>query len=442
MSSPMTAGVDAERRDAARALLRSPFLTAADAPETLALVRRHATALKSTFATLLGYPLVVEASFARLIKAPLTDDAPARPARRASGGEFTARTYAHLALLCAALLAPGIGEQVLISGLVEQLRADAARAEVTLEDSYTDQRHLVAAFRQLIGWGVLEETEGSVAAWGDRHDEALLTVHRQLLPHLLARSLAPLAGPADLLTAGPDLVEQPRRSLRRKLVENPLVRREDLTEAERDALSRERTELTRLLEDHFGLLLEVRVEGALLYDPDRQVTDTEFPGPGTVKQAALLLVDELLRVHAPAGGRTAEVAGRTVPGLLCDWDEVDEVVTALAGRHRKAWGAEYVTHPDRLRAEAVGVLAGLSLATGTPDGLVLHPAAARYRAVVETPPARTRAQTRLGPDPGAGPDSDEGTGRSGPAQGDLFTDSTDDSTPTETDIDTDGTTES
>lgn len=412
MTSPVAAAAATARRDAARALLRAPFLTAAEHPEQLALVRRHATALKSTFATLLGYPLVIEATFARLVKAPLTPDAPARPARRASGGEFGPRTYAHLALLCAALLAPGTGEQVLISGLVAQVRADAATAGITLDDSHADQRHLVAAFRQLIAWGVLEETEGTVTAWGEREDEALLTVHRQLLPHLLARSLAPLPGPADLLAAGPDLIEQPRRSLRRKLVENPLVRRENLTEAERNALSRERTELTRLLDDAFGLLLEVRAEGALLYDPDREVTDLEFPGGGTVKQAALLLVDELLAKHDPTGGTTAEVEGRSVPGLRCDWDEVEEIVTALARRHGRAWGVDYVTNPDRLRAEAVAVLTGLSLATATADGLVLCPAAARYRAVVEQASPRTRAHSRLDPD---APDAPA-------AQGDLFGD--------------------
>lgn len=398
MTTPTATRDDAERRDAARALLRSPFLTAATDAELLRLVRKHATALVSTFGTLLGYPLVIEAGYARLIKAPLTADAPARPARRAAGGEFTARTYAHLALLCAALLAPDTGEQVLVSGLIEQMRADAATAGIDLDASHADQRHLVAAFRQLVSWGVLEETEGSVAAWGERREEALLTVHRQTLPHLLGRPLATLTGPEELLTAGPDVIEQPRRSLRRRLVENPLVRREELTDAERDVLSRERRDLARTLEENFGLLLEVRAEGALAYDPDREVTDIEFPGPGTVKQAALLCVDELLRAHAPAAGVTTDLDGRAVPGLLCPWTEVTRIVTDLAGRHGRAWGADYVTAPDRLRDEAVALLVDVGLAATTKAGLVLHPAAARHRGTVEQAP-RTRAHTRLGDDP-------------------------------------------
>ena len=78
----LTAGLDAgERRLAARHLLASPILTAVRQPAELDLVRRHAPALKSMFASQLGYALVVESRFARLVKAPLPASAPvARPA--------------------------------------------------------------------------------------------------------------------------------------------------------------------------------------------------------------------------------------------------------------------------------------------------------------------------------------------------------------------------
>ena len=56
-----TAGLDAgERRIAARHLLASPILTASRQPAELDLVRRHASALKSMFASQLGYALIVE----------------------------------------------------------------------------------------------------------------------------------------------------------------------------------------------------------------------------------------------------------------------------------------------------------------------------------------------------------------------------------------------
>jgi len=58
------------------------------------------------------------------------------------------------------------------------------------------------------------ETDGTVAGWGERKEEALLTVTRGLLPHLLARPLHTLTDPAQLWQ---------------------MVRREDLPDAERDA---------------------------------------------------------------------------------------------------------------------------------------------------------------------------------------------------------------
>jgi hypothetical protein len=66
-----TVGLDAgERRIAARHLLISPILTAARQPAELDLVRRHTAALKSMLASQLGYGLIVESTFARLVKAP------------------------------------------------------------------------------------------------------------------------------------------------------------------------------------------------------------------------------------------------------------------------------------------------------------------------------------------------------------------------------------
>src|SRR6266542_4476839 len=364
-----------ERRQAARALLAHPILADRRHPEEFALVRRHTAALKSSFATLLGYHLVVESSFARLIKGPPATDAPTRPARRGNGTPFTPRTYAYLALVCAGLLAPDVGEQVLLSHLVDQLRADAATAGIAVGDTLPDRRNLVAAIELLVEWGVLVETDGTVAGWGERRDEALLTIARGLLPHLLARPLHTLTGPGDLWAADPDAPEQPRRSLRRKLVENPLLRREDLTDAERDALSRERTEITRVLEEAFGLTLEVRAEGALAYDADAELTDVAFPGTGTVRQAALLLL-----------------------GALAPWHVVDEALTDLAGRNARAWRSELVGDPGRLRADVVALLEAVSLATATDDGLVVHPAAARYRPDPQRAPAKTRARHRLDAD--------------------------------------------
>lgn len=394
-----TAAHDAtERQQAARALLLTPLLTASRQPEHLALVRRHAPALKQMFASVLGYQLVTESGFARLIKAPLSADTDPRPALRSTGQEFTPRTYTYLALLCAGLLSGSTGEQVLLSALVEQVRADAVTAGLSVDDSFGESRHLVQAIVLLLKWGVLTETDGTVAAWGARQEEALLDVHRPLLPHLLTGSLTDLTDPRQLLdatgrtAAGP---EQPRRSLRRKLVENPLVRREDLTDAERGVLSRERTELTRVLEDNFGLTLEVRAEGALAYDVDGELTDIPFPGTGTVRHVALLLVNALADDLKATADTTVDIGGRTVPGALAPWELVEQNVGLLLTQHGAAFSAQYVEDPARLRTEAIAMLDALSLTRSTPAGLALHPVTARYRPEPHRAPARTRAARRL-----------------------------------------------
>jgi uncharacterized protein (TIGR02678 family) len=369
-----------DRREAARALLARPLLTAAQA-EDLALVRLHAPALRSMFKSTLDYHLVVESSFARLVKGPVSPDAPARPARRPDSAVFTPVTYTLLSLLCAALLVPGTGEQILISALIDQVRSDGAVIGVQVGDTLPERRALVTAIGQLIAWGVLTETDGTAGGWGERRDEALLTIHRAALPHLLARPLSGLGHADELLAPAPDLADQPRRSLRRKLVENPLVRREDLTEGERDVLSRERSELTRVLAENFGLTLEVRAEGALAYDLGGDLTDIAFPGNGRVKQVALLLLGEL------AGGRETS-------GVAVSRDEVDAALAEITARHAQAWGEALADQLPSLRGDVVTMLCEIGLARATTTGLLIHPAAARYRPRPKTAPP-TRAARRL-----------------------------------------------
>ncbi|WP_067862733.1 TIGR02678 family protein [Nocardia shimofusensis] len=362
---------DSGVREAARILLFTPIVTASRAPESLALIRRHTTVLRTMFSTHLGYHLIVEPSFARLVKTPPEPTAPTRTLTRRSGMPLDARTYTLVASACAALLAPGVGEQILISQLVAQIRADAAEQGVTLSDELTERRRIVAALTVLIDWGVLAETDGTVAQWGDDHGgEALLTVCRPLLPHLLVRAIGPSARPEDVLT--PDS-GAPRRRLRRRLTEEPVVLREDLTPEELDVLSRERSELARLLNDNFGVVLEVRAEGALAYDPADTLSDIDFPGPGTVKQAALLLIGELV-------DRTEE---DTAAGEF-DWETVDSTLAALTERHKRVWKTEYADAPHRLRADIVALLTALCLVRAHATGMRLLPPAYRYRPRVST----------------------------------------------------------
>ena len=384
MSPPhvSTAGLDAgERRIAARHLLASPILTAIRQPAELDLVRRHATALKAMFAGQLGYALIVESSFARLVKAPLPASAPVRPARRATDDSpFTAATYVHLSLACAALLAPGVGEQILISALVDQIRADAAEQGITVTDGIGDRRQLVSALRLLTGWGVVSETDGSLSAWGERSDEeALLSINRSLLIHLLPGPLHQFATAEDAWSQPGN--EPPRRRLRRRLVENPALFRAELPGDELDVLSRDRNEVARHLDENFGLVLEVRAEGVLAYDPSGTLTDLDFPGSGSAKQAALLLLDELTAAapSRPTAESTVPVDGVELPGSLVPWPRVDQALTSLLDRYRTAWKNSYGQSLDVLRGDVVELLTALRLAQPLDEGLAVFPFAARYQ---------------------------------------------------------------
>jgi uncharacterized protein (TIGR02678 family) len=380
-----TAGLDAgERRMAARHLLVSPILTATRQPGELDLVRRHASALKSMFATQLGYALVVESTFARLVKAPLPVSAPVRPARRPTdGAAFTPNTYVHLALVCAALLAPGVGEQILISALVDQIRADAAEQAITITDGLSDRRQLVTALSLLAAWGAISETDGSLSAWGERReDEALLTVNRALLVHLLPNALHEYDEAEDTWTQVE--IDNPRRRLRRRLAESPALFRAELPPDELDVLSRERHDLAKHLDENFGLVLEVRAEGALAYDPAGGLTDVEFPGSGSAKQAALLLLDELVAALRPSVDSTVTIGEQALPGVMAPWAQVDAVLAGLTVRYRAMWKNAYVESVETLRADAVELLVSMRLAAGTDDGLAVYPFAARYQPQITT----------------------------------------------------------
>ncbi len=280
-----------ERRRAVRALVAQAliYLDHDDFP----LVRRHADWLKSWFGQFLGYRLVVEASFARLFKAGLPRGA-GRPLLR-STGPFPPRSYAYLALAVSVLLTSP--EQLLLSQLIAGVRSAAVEAGIELGDAdrQVERRALGAALRQLVRWRVPIEEQGTVDGYaGDADAEALLTVDRDVVAHLLATPMGRAGTPEEFLAhsaaPGPGGA---RHTVRRRLLECPVVYLDDLTARERAWLRREQRRDERSFGEYAGLQAELRAEGAALFDPDDELTDVHFPGTGTIAQAALLAVEAL-----------------------------------------------------------------------------------------------------------------------------------------------------
>ena len=361
-------------------MLQRPILTATHDPDNFDLVRRHSAALRAMFADRLGYTLIVETEFARLVKTPLDAAAPLRPLHRATGGEFGAIGYTYLALTAAALLAPGLDDHIPMAVLVEQVRADAAAQDIEIADGLSERRHLVAALQALMEWGVVGETDlGGDPSRDDpsgdnrNGDAVVLTVCRSLLRHLTAFALHDFPGPSAAITARP---ETPRRRLYRRLVEDPFTARDDLDPETLDVLVRERAEIARQLDEDFGLVLEVRTEGALAYDPDGNLTDLPFPGSGTVNQAALLLISELIDVLDPVPGNAVHV----------DMTTLENTLTGLVATHSRNWRGEYVRDVTALRRDVTALLVRLGLARPHDDGLLLAAPAARYRPTIAESP--------------------------------------------------------
>jgi uncharacterized protein (TIGR02678 family) len=380
--------------------MRHPLVTA-DGPhaDDFRLVRRHRDDLGRDLRQLLGYRLVVEATFARLYKAGLGARRP-RPLVRSSGAPFSPRAYTYLTLCCAVLLTGR--QQVLLSALVEQVRHAATEAGLDLGgDNQADRRAFVAALRQLVAWGVLVEDDGTVGAFADDAGaEALLFIRRELVRHLLAVPLREVERPGELvrLAAEPGVGTGARHRVRRLLAEEPAVLADDLDDESWAWLRQSQRREARAFAELFGLELEIRAEGVAAIDPRDELTDEAFPRGGTVGHAALLAISELarrLRPEATAPREEVICCVPVPPGLL------DEVVGELLECHGRRWRNEYVDHPERLPRDVEELLVAMGLLRrGDDGGLRLAAVANRYTpevVVADTPGPRDATRTRDAP---------------------------------------------
>ncbi len=360
---------DDERRDAARLLLSTPLVLAERDPDGHRSIRRHADALAAMFRNYLGYRLVVEAQFARLYKAGLSSAG--RPLRRRSKAVFSPRDYTYLALLCAVLLTSR--QQVLLSTVVADVRHAAAEAEIGLgDDTLTERRALVHALGQLIEWGAVHEDAGTVAEFADDPaKEALLWIEHEIVRNLLAIAMRDVESPEQLIDAAtetdPDSI---RHAVRRRIVESPVVLVDELSESERLWLRQYQRREAQILEENFGLRLEIRLEGVMALDPQDELTDMRFPRDGTLGQAALLAVAELVeRLTPDAPSSTAPVPD----------GELASVVSRLLTERARSWSKEYVEHPERLIADVEDLLVDMALLERRERGaLRLRAVAARF----------------------------------------------------------------
>lgn len=336
-----------EFRRAARALLRRPLLRARGShADDFRLVRQHAAELRAWFERNTGWALQVDSEVARLRRITGVDTDPTHPARdRRTGLPFTRRRYV-LVCLCLAVLERA-EHQIALGRLAEQVVLAAADPELgaagvdfTLADR--EQRtDLVAVVRLLLEWGVLARVAGDEDAFLKSTGDALYDVDRRVTAALLVSR----RGPSTVSAGGfeerlaelnaevlPDSDELRNRALRhtltRRLLDDPVLYLDGLSEAESAYLTSQRGALTRRISELSGLVPEVRAEGVAMVDPDDDLTDLRMPEQGTDGHVALLIAEYLAgkggtvavtELHRQVAGWALEHAGfwrrsATVPG--------------------------------------------------------------------------------------------------------------------------------
>ncbi|MBW3577071.1 MAG: TIGR02678 family protein [Actinobacteria bacterium] len=375
-----------ERRRAIRALLTRPLLPAAHHPDAHRLVRRHAAWLKDWFAHEAGWTLTVDASLARLRKITPTLDDRTRCARaRASDPPFSRRRYV---LVCLALAYLETADRQttlghLAEGILGAVAADPALAEAGIDFDLTsrDQRRdLVATVRLLLDLGVLHRVDGDEVDYVAGHGDVLYNVERAVLATLLtARRPPSTIEAADLTGRLAALVAEPvpdthdarnraiRTNLTRRLLDDPVVYHDDLSDEELAYLTRQRHRIVSTIEEATGLAAEVRAEGLAMVDDRGALTDVKMPDQGTDGHLTLLVAEHLAQHLRNGGGPVAAT-------------HVEAVVARCVSEHADHWRRD-VREPGAevsLAADAIDRLVALGLARRDDHGITPLPAIARY----------------------------------------------------------------
>jgi len=384
--------VTQEREDVGRgirALLAHPLITERSRPDEFDLVRRRRQPIGRWFEHHCGWQLQVEprAGYARLVKVRAEAD-PTRPARRlrTSRTPFDRRRYTLLCVLAAELLAG----PVTTIGLLAERVVQATATDPVLPDfdtaSRAERMAFVDALRLLEHHGVLDVVDGASESYVDHADaKVLYRVDTTLLMRMLAAPVPPSridAQPGDFDGWLAALLHERRRdaaaasevqravwlrqSIVRRLVDDPVLYRDDLTAEQREYLdSPAGRQHVRQACEQAGFELEERAEGFMAIDPDAVATDGRFPDDaGNAKIAALLLLDAITAA-GPAGiaVEQLEVEAQRLLQRFANW----------AKAYRSEDGAR------RLADDALAVLRSFGLARPGAT-ITARPAAARYRA--------------------------------------------------------------
>ena len=371
---------------ASRLLLAHPLVTPAwPRPDALALVRRWEVPLRAEFGRVLGFRLDVAPGCARLYRKAATTSVH-RGARTRTDRPMGRLACSFLCLTLAAL--ESLGEQTTASGLAEEVqRLRAGDDTLPIDLTSHDQRR---AFADAVKWledrGVLRLCDGTVERWltdADGGGDALYDLERDTASRLMVAApsvLRDVAEPADFLVdvrGSSDDAERTwlRQRFARRLVCDPVVRWDDLSDDEAEHVRHRRTRIVTDVERLTGCAVESRTEGFCLIDADVESIGGEpFPGGGSETQAALLW-----------GARLVDLTGDGTRPVIPD-DDADRCWDDVVTGYRPRFRTEYRDAPHRLRSDVDALLDRFGLVHRVDGGVAVSPVLARYRPLDDSPP--------------------------------------------------------
>ncbi|MDP9842054.1 DUF2398 family protein [Streptosporangium lutulentum] len=422
-------------QDAVRLVLTSDLITVVHPrPGMLDRVLPWADQLTRDFRELFGYTLIATTHQVRLIRRLDT----LNPSRvkiftNRAGRAFDRRRLAYLCLVLGSFQRSRV--EISLADLVRLFGPVANSIEGLGFDPVVPGHK--GAVVDVLGWlverGALRLSDGSAEAWarGDGGDaDALYDID-----HDICATIFRPARPVQHLTSAAGLLEgwggSAERRARRLLLEQPVVYYADL-DAETAAVLR-RDDVVENLARLTGLVVERRAEGVLLADPGGRFTDRPFPGRGGVvnRAAGLLLArfadvleepgalgaveppaeadlqqDLLLRIDSalPRAGVVHDLAWSSAERAPAPPQRPERLV--LVERHRleilieelyEQFGAASFTgawqqDPLGLLDAALLLLTDLRLVRPVPGGVLLLPAAVRYRNITLAIPAPPEGQ--------------------------------------------------
>jgi len=398
LNASLEEGRSHEMQQAVRALLATPLITPGH-PD-YSLIRKHHEWLRHWFAHHAEWQLSVTPEAARLRKTPANPGDATRPCRTPkTHTPLSRRGYTYLCLAMASLIRADrqttLGNVAMEIGA--QLKADARLARAGIEygnDSPGERRELVGVIRLLLDWGVLSRVSDDEERYlSDATADALYNVNRPILGRILAASQPPsLVTATDFevrLAAIGEPVFDPSEEARnrrwrvclfRRLLDDPVLYYDTLTEDERVYLDRQRHSILTAIEEATGLVREVRVEGIAMVDPTGKLTDYGLPEEGTEGHLTLLLAEFL------------SSRMKQTPGCQVELAELTEFTRQCILENEARW-KKGLTQPgqDRILMEQIVTrLEALSLLRRVEDRVAPLPALGRYGLKPE--PARAAAE--------------------------------------------------